>query len=84
MAEQGVERFMASRLVLVRSPYLITVDTSGANLYPLGGCRVVFLWFYVCFILFRFRIFTFTEAAAVRSIFLRSSISMRLDSQTHR
>ena len=31
--------------------------TSGANLYSPGGCCVVFLWCYVCFLLFRFRFF---------------------------
>ena len=33
--------------------------TSGANLYPPGGCCVVFLWRYVCIVLFLFRIFLF-------------------------
>ena len=28
--------------------------TSGANMYPPGGCRVVFLWRYVCLRLFCF------------------------------
>ena len=56
------------------------LPTSGANLYPPGGCRVVFLWCYVCFIFFRFHIFT--EGVALRSIVLRSSICMHLDSPT--
>ena len=43
---------------------------SGANLYPPGGCRAVFLWRYVtrvsfCFV---FVFFAFTEAAVLRSI----------------
>ena len=45
-------------------------------------CHVVFLWCYVCFVLFRFLIFAFTETAALRSIVLRSSICMRSDSHT--
>ena len=35
-----------------------------------------------CFVLFRFRLFAFTEAAALRSVVLRSSICMRPDSHT--
>ena len=60
--------------------------TSGANLYPPG------VWFAdvmssfsdVTFVtvLFRFRLFAFTEAAAFRSIVLRSSICMRPYSHT--
>ena len=34
-------------------------------------CHVVFLWCYVCFILFHFRLYIFIEAAALRSIVLR-------------
>ena len=29
-------------------------QSSGANLYPPGGCRVVFLWRYVCFVFVSF------------------------------
>ena len=36
------------------------VATCGANLYPLGGCRLVFLGCYVCFNLFHFRFFLFS------------------------
>ena len=50
--------------------------SSGAILYPPGvfwvcRCRVVSLWRSVCFVLFRFRLFAFTEAAVLRSIVLR-------------
>ena len=47
-------------------------------------CRyhVVFLWCNVCFLLFRLRLFAFTEAEVLRSIVLRSSICIRLDSHT--
>ena len=34
-------------------------------------CRVVFLWRYVCLVLFRFRIFAVIEAAALRPIVLQ-------------
>ena len=34
-------------------------------------CHDVFLWSYVCFLLLRFRFYTFVEAAALRSIVLR-------------
>ena len=54
--------------------------TRGTNLYPPGGCRVVFFWRYVCYVCFVFVFFVFVEAAALRSIVLRSSICMRLDS----
>ena len=54
--------------------------TSGASLYPPGGCRVVIIWCYVNFVFFRFRILAFTEAAALCSIVLRYSICMHLDS----
>ena len=36
----------------------------------------------MCFVLFRFRLFAFIEAAALRSIVLRFSICMRPDSHT--
>ena len=41
-----------------------------------------FLWRYVYFVLFRFRIFAFTEVTALRSTVLRSSTCMRPDSHT--
>ena len=68
-----------------RAGSLTLVDylaTSGANSYPPGGCRGVFLWCYVCFVLFRFRLFAFTEAVALRLILLRSLTCMRPDSHT--
>ena len=34
-------------------------------------CHDVFLWCYVCFVLLRFRVYAFVEAAALRSIVLR-------------
>ena len=43
-------------------------------------CHVVFLWRYVCFVLFRFRIFAFIESTTLRSIVLRSCT--RVDSHT--
>ena len=45
--------------------------TSGASLYPPGECRVLFLWCYICFVLFRLRLFAFVEAVALRPIVLR-------------
>ena len=58
---------------------LLTVATSGANLYPPGVwfadiCRVVFSVSAVinlCFVLLRFRRYAFVEAAVFRSIVLR-------------
>ena len=35
----------------------VWLATYGANLFPPGGCRVVFLWCYFCFVLFRFFFF---------------------------
>ena len=34
-------------------------------------CHDVFLWCYVCFVLLRFRLYAFVDAAALRSIILR-------------
>ena len=50
--------------------------TSGANLCPPGvwfadRCHGVFLWCYVGFVLLRFRLYAFVEAAALGSIALR-------------
>ena len=42
-------------------------------------CHDVFLWCYVCFVLLRFRVYAFVEAAALRSIVLRYT---RPDSHT--
>ena len=44
-------------------------------------CHDVFLWRYVCFVLLRFRLYAFVEAAALRSIALRytgASIATRV------
>ena len=66
----------------VACPQVTGVSTCGANLYTPGGCRVVFFWCYVCFVLFCFvfvfRFFSFNESVVLRSIVLRaSSIYMR-------
>ena len=48
--------------------------TSGANLYPPGvwfADAMTSLWCYVCFVLLRFRLNAFVEAAALRSIVFR-------------
>ena len=42
------KRARAGSLAIV--DYLIA--TSGANLYPLGKCRLVFLWYHLCFVSF--------------------------------
>ena len=59
--------------MLVRSPRL--TSNKSRDLVSSGRlvcrCHVVVLWGYVCFVLFRFRLFAFTEAAALRSIVLR-------------
>ena len=64
----------ASGLVLVRLPLLSKIASSGTNLYPQG------VWFAdvmlssfscVTFVLFRFRLYTFIEVAAFRSVVLR-------------
>ena len=59
--------------MLVRSPLLTT--HKWRELVPSGRfvcrCRGVFLWCYVCFVLLRFRLYAFVEAAALRSIVLR-------------
>ena len=59
--------------MLVRSPLLIShkwreLVSSGRLVCR---CHVVFLWSYVCFVLLRFRLDAFVEAAALRSIVLR-------------
>ena len=63
----------ASGLVLVRSPLL--TDHKWRNLVSSGRlvcrCHDVFLWCYLCFVLLRFRLYAFVEAAALRSIVLR-------------
>ena len=63
----------SKRLVLVRSPLL--TSHKWRELVP-SGCLVcrfhdVFLWRYVCFVLLRFRLYAFVEAAALRSIVLQ-------------
>ena len=63
----------ASGLVLVRSPLLSSHKL--CELVSSGRlvCRWhdVFLWCYLCFLLLRFRLYAFVEAAALRSIVLR-------------
>ena len=59
--------------MLVHSPYLTIIATRRTRILRAFGCRrhVVFLWCYICFVLFRFRLFSFTEVATVRTIALR-------------
>ena len=63
----------ASGLVLVRSPLLTSHNqrelVSSGRL--VCRCHGVFLWCYVCFVLHRFRLYGFVEAAVLRSIVLR-------------
>ena len=65
------ERIAQSKraLVLVRSPLL--TSHKWRELVPSGRlvcrCHDVFLWCYVCFVLLRFRLYAFVEAAALRS-----------------
>ena len=67
------EKPTASGLVLVRSPLL--TSHKWRELVPSGRLvcifHDVFLWCYVCFVLLRFRLYAFVEAAALRSIVLR-------------
>ena len=59
--------------MLVRSPLL--TRHKWRELVPswrlVCRCYDVFLWCYVCFVLLRFRLYVFVEAAAFRSIILR-------------
>ena len=70
-------------LVLIRSPLLTSLKWS--ELLSSGclvcRCHDAFLWCYVCFVLLRFRIYAFVEAATLRSIVLRyagASIAARV------
>ena len=59
--------------MLVRSPLLTShkwreLVSSGRLVCR---CHDVFLWCYLCFVLLRFRLYAFVEAAALRSIVLR-------------
>ena len=61
--------------MLVRSPLLTShkwreLVSSGRLVCR---CHDVFLWCYLCFVLLRFRLYAFVEAAALRSIVLRYS-----------
>ena len=63
----------SSGLVQVRSPMLTShkwreLASSGRLVCR---CHDVFLWCYVCFVLLRFRLYAFVEAATNRSIVLR-------------
>ena len=51
--------------MLVRSPL------STSHKWRVCRCHDVFLWCYLCFVLFRFRLYAFVEAAALRSTVLR-------------
>ena len=69
-------------LVLVRSPLLTShkwreLVSSGRLGYR---CHGVFVWYNVCFVLLRFRIYAFVEAATL--LFNRPSICWRPDSHT--
>ena len=68
--DQGEDNPYASGLVLVRLSQLTSYKWR--ELVSSGGlvcrCHVVFLLCYVRFVLFRFRLFALTEAAALRSI----------------
>ena len=61
--------------MLVRSPLLTINSHKWRELVSSGRlvcrCKDVFLWCYLCFVLLRFRLYTFVEAAALRSIVLR-------------
>ena len=63
--------------MLVRSPLL--TSHKWRELVPSGRlvdrCHDVFLWCYVCFVLLRFRLYAFVEAAALRSIVLRYAVA---------
>ena len=63
----------ASGLVLVRSPLLTRHKWCEFVSFRRLVCRchVVFIWCYVGFVLFRFHLYTFIEAAALRSVVLR-------------
>ena len=55
--------------MLVRSSLLTSHIVSSGRL--VCRCHDVFLWCYVCFVLLRFRLYAFVEAAALCSIVLR-------------
>ena len=59
--------------MLVRSPLM--TSHKWRELVPAGRlvcrCHDVFLWCYVCFVLLRFRLYAFVEAAALRSTVFR-------------
>ena len=65
----------ASGLVLVRSLFVLLTSHKRRELVSSGRlvcrCHDVFLWCYFCFVLLRFCLYAFVEAAALRSIVLR-------------
>ena len=72
--DQGKGRIAPSkRARAVRSPVL--TSHKWRELLSSGRlvcrCHDVFLWCYVCFVLLRFRLYAFVQAAALRSIVLR-------------
>ena len=69
--DQGED--IPKQVVLVRSPLLTSHKWSEfvSSGHLICRCHVDFLWCYVCFVLFRFRLHTFIEAAALRSIVVR-------------
>ena len=62
--------------MLVRSPLL--TSHKWRELFSSGRlvcrCHDVFLWCYLCFVLVRFRLYAFDEAAALRSMILRPMV----------
>ena len=72
--DQGEDSLKQARSCWFARPCWLA--TSGVNLCPPGvwfadRCHDIFLWCYVCFVLLCFRLYTFVEAAALRSIVLR-------------
>ena len=66
----------SSTVVLLCSVFVIILHTGRL----VCRCHDVFLWCHVCFVLLRFRLYAFVEAAALRSIY--PSICRRPDSHT--
>ena len=73
-------RAQSSGLVLVRSPLLTShkwsefVSSGHLNC----RCHCAFLWYSLCFVLHRFRLYAFVEAAAFRSIVLRYACTFNM------
>ena len=69
------ERIAQSKRARAGSLALVDYSHKWRKLVPSGRlvcrCYDVFLWCYVCFVLLRFRLYAFVEAAALRSTVLR-------------